>query len=202
MKENYRYQKIILLLLTIVFLTGLFQIFGYFFFIYRPASAIFGGDRAYRLEIPAISQILKPPQITDQSVNLDDTTKKFNEDSYKNVRDYLDRKLETDNTFVKNATLSIIVAGSVDSIQKQSDDSIELVLTNTTGEKVTEKFSKKDVESTPISLIIISPSNPSHDSARLEEIMPGDYIIIKTSSNVLNNSLLLKQIEIFRTQLN
>lgn len=185
--------------LFILFLISAFEITAYFLFIYKPASRIFGQNSLYPLEIPALSQILKPSQITDETISLADTPKNLFPEQLLRFTKLLDVKLLDQNTFVKESVVSMITEGEVSNVKKATDRSITLTLKNSTTSIATEYFPAQELTDMKVSLIILSPSSPSRVDAKLEDAKVGDTLIIKTSTSILTNSAsLTREVEIIR----
>ncbi len=192
--------KILLALFFLLFLAGFFEIFAYFFYIYKPASQIFGKAGGYRLEIPAVSQLLNSHQVADESVSLADSQKTIFSGKLSTFRSFIDKKLSAENTFVKSSKVDLILAGKVTKVEKLKDGSVNVVLTNSTGATVTEEFSREEINEAAVSVITVSPSNPAKVDGLVTDALPGDYMVIKVATDLLQDQpLYTVQVEIFKT---
>lgn len=199
MKRKINNQKIILVTLTILFLAASFEIIVYFFYIYKPANQIFSSKKSFLLEIPAISEILKPNQIANESISLEDTRKSLYIHNLLSFQKIIDKKINTDSTFVKDASINYILTGIVTKIEISNDNSIIVTLNNSTGNTITETFSADDLKLTKVRLIILSITSPKVEISSLEKAIPGDRLIIKSSSSILESTNNIKnEIEIHR----
>lgn len=199
MKRKINNQKIILATLTILFLAASFEIIVYFFYIYKPANQIFSSKKTFLLEIPALSELLKPSQITNSDISLADTPKSFYTANLLSFKNSIEEKIAKDNTFIKDANISYILEGTITNLVKSSDGSINITLSNSTGALFNLTFTESELSKTKTRLIILSLTSPTRTEIQLEDAIPGDRFVIKSSQNLLTNSPDVKdEIEIFR----
>jgi hypothetical protein len=72
-------------------------------------------------------------------------------------------------------------------------------LNNSTGNTITESFSADELKLTKVRLIILSITSPKVEISSLEKAIPGDRLIIKSSSSILESTNNIKnEIEIHR----
>jgi hypothetical protein len=195
--------KITIPLLILLFIAGAFEIITYFYYIYTPASKIFGRAPSYRLEIPALSQLLKQDQATTESVSLADINHELHTEVLNSFSGEIGRKISEQNTFVKNSTMDFVITGDITGIEKSDNGSITVDLTNSTGAAATEVFGEEELKDIKVSLIIASLTDPSKSDAKLDHAQAGDYLIMRTFTNLLDkDGRVVKEIEIFRTPAN
>lgn len=146
-----------------------------------------------------MSQILKPSQLTDNSISLADTQKTIFPEKLEAFKTFLDAKLSTQNTFVKDSSMSVIISGVVANINKATDKSITITLKNSSGIEATEYFSVEDLKRARVSLTTLSLTAPSRVDSTLESAKSGDTLIIKLSSSLTDKSYPFQtEIEIYR----
>jgi hypothetical protein len=188
------------LLLTLFFLAFI-EIIIYFFYIYKPASQIFSSAKSYPLEIPTLSQLLKPPQITNTNMTLEDLPQTIDFGRIDNVKSLLTAKLTTRNTFIKSADADYILAGEISSVDLKPNGDITVNLTNSSGAKISEAFTEEGLKKTKLFVYVLSPTNPSRNESSLKMAIPGDYLIIKYTYNLLSRGdPTATDMEIFRNE--
>lgn len=193
-KNNWYYR-----IFLVLFLAGALQVFIYFFFIYKPANAIFNKGRQLYLELPPWSQLLSNKQITDESVSLEDLQSNFYPENLNRFTNDLSGKISGPaNTFVKNAESSMTIAGDVVSKNTTGGGDLELKLSNSAPDQYTVRINKQVLNTIKASLFIISPENPNRSETQLEDIQIGDFVILKYRYGLLKESEIIIQAEIYR----
>lgn len=199
LKDHKLIQKLPLVLFLVLFTIGSLEAFIYFYYIYRPANRIFGSAKTYPLEIPAVSQLIKPLQITNNETSLADAYKKYYPEQLTKITSSLESRMVNQSSFVKDSSISYIVGGKIDKIETLGNGSIKFVLKNSTGQTTAEVFSLEEKKDIKAYLMIMSPKSPSRSETTLENAAINDYLIVKISANLLKESPdLIKEVELFR----
>lgn len=187
------------ILLVILFVVSSLEAFFYFYRIYIPASFLYTKSNSFPLEIPALSQLIKPTQITSEDMSLEDAQKVFYPDKFDILKNEIYAMISKNSKFLKYSDVNYIYSGTVKDIKTTNDGNINLTLNNEAGENLKTSFSTSELQQTKVFLILVSGPSPSHTESKLESAQKGDYLIIKRSTDLLKTGNEIKtEIEIYR----
>jgi hypothetical protein len=198
MKKPETVNKVLFFLFWLILIAGALQIIAYFFYIYKPASAIVGKG-TLRLEIPALSQLLRPQQITTENTSLADEERQLLQAKFNSFKNLMDERFKNQNTFIKSAGMDFVIAGELANIKVNSDKSVNIELSNSSGQKITEVFTPAEANLIQASLLIMSETTPTHSEVKIDAAKVKDYIIIKYFTDLIDKeNVIKKDVEIFR----
>lgn len=162
-----------------------------------------GRDLGVPRGIPTTSEIFTPI-IFSQYFTHADESKIFYSDRLANFKEDFRSIMSIKSSFVKKSEASFVLGGYFVEVkflssENNSDSSgYEITLKNSTGDRFIQRIKPTEASNVKMFLRSLSSVNFSREESGPSDLKPGDYVLIKRSTNLLNPAESNIEIEILR----